>query len=82
VDRVLVVDCSENTQVRRVVQRAGWAEATVRAVIAQQASRLARLAAADAVIHNDGIDLAALAMQVDTLWTYWHAGIPADGATL
>jgi len=69
VDRVIVVDCSEDTQVQRVVQRAGWPAATVRAIIAQQASRAARLAAADAVIRNDGITLEALAMHVDTLWS-------------
>jgi dephospho-CoA kinase len=74
VDRVLVVDCDEDTQVRRVVQRAGWPEATVRAIIAQQASRAARLAAADAVIRNDdGLTLEQLAMQVDTLWSRWWA---------
>jgi dephospho-CoA kinase len=72
IDRVLVVDCSEDTQVQRVVQRAGWPEATVRAIIAQQASRAARLAAADAVIRNDGgLTLEQLAMQVDTLWSHW-----------
>ena len=73
VDRVLVVDCSEATQMQRVVQRAGWSTETVRAVISQQASRPARLASADAVIHNDGITLAQLAMQVDTLWSRWCA---------
>ncbi|HEX6708226.1 MAG TPA: dephospho-CoA kinase [Albitalea sp.] len=71
VDRVLVVDCSEATQVERVVTRAGWSPDMVRAVIAQQASRAARLAAADAVIHNDGISLADLEMQIDTLWSTW-----------
>jgi dephospho-CoA kinase len=74
VDRVLVVDCDEDTQVQRVVERAGWPEATVRAIIAQQASRAARLAAADAVIRNDGITLEELAMQVDTLWSRWSSG--------
>jgi len=82
VDRVLVVDCSEDTQVQRVVQRAAWAEATVRAVIAQQASRGARLAAADAVIRNDGITLEALALQVDTLWAHWCPGLPSPRATV
>jgi len=71
VDRVLVVDCSEATQLERVVQRAGWSPDMVRAVIAQQASRAARLAAADAVIRNDGISLAELEMQIDTLWSLW-----------
>jgi dephospho-CoA kinase len=37
-------------------------------VIAQQASRAARRAAADAVIHNHGISLAELAGEVDSLW--------------
>lgn len=71
VDRVLVVDCSEETQVRRVIERAGWPAETVRSVIAAQASRAARLACADDVIHNDGITLDQLAMQVDTLWRHW-----------
>jgi dephospho-CoA kinase len=72
VDRVLVVDCSEGTQVQRVVARAGWPAETVRAVISQQADRASRLAAADAVIHNDGITLEELAMHVDTLWSHWR----------
>ena len=80
VDRVLVVDCDEDTQVQRVVQRAGWPEATVRAIIAQQASRAARLAAADAVIRNDdGVTLEQLAMQVDTLWSHWCGSASAGG---
>jgi len=73
VDRVLVVDCSEETQVQRVVLRAGWAEDAVRKVIAQQATRAARLACADAVIRNDGLTLDALAAEVDALWTRWCA---------
>ena len=80
VDRVLVVDCSEQTQQDRVVRRAGWSVDTVRAVIAQQASRVARLAVADAVIRNDGITLDELAMQVDTLWSHWYpAGATGSG---
>jgi dephospho-CoA kinase len=71
VDRVLVVDCAEDTQVQRVVARATWTTEIIRAVIAQQASRAARLAAADAVIHNDGITLEQLAMHVETLWSHW-----------
>jgi len=71
VDRVLVVDCSEETQVQRVVRRAGWAEDAVRKIIQQQATRDARLAAADAVIRNDGLTLEALASEVDALWARW-----------
>lgn len=60
VDRVWVVDCTEATQVARVQARNGWPPDAVEAVIRQQASRGQRLAAADAVIFNDGIDLDTL----------------------
>ena len=72
VDRVLVVDCPESLQVQRVVQRNGWSEEAVRRVIAQQAPRAGRRAIADAVIHNDGLDLPALAAEVAALWAHWH----------
>jgi dephospho-CoA kinase len=71
VDRVIVVDCSEGTQVRRVMQRNGWAEDAVRRVIAQQASRARRRAIADAVIFNDGLSLDGLGTEVRTLWARW-----------
>jgi dephospho-CoA kinase len=71
VDRVLVVDCTEATQVARVVQRSGWPDDTVRAVIAQQATRAARLACADAVIYNDGVSLEQLAAEVAALRNQW-----------
>jgi dephospho-CoA kinase len=60
VDRVLVVDCSEQTQVDRVVARSGHTPEQVRSIISAQASRAERLAAADAVIFNDGISLEQL----------------------
>jgi len=68
VDAVWVVDCDEALQVARVAARAGWSEQAARAVIAQQSSRAARRAAADAVIHNQGISLAELAAEVHSLW--------------
>ena len=68
VDAVWVVDCSEARQVERVVERSGWTETEVRAVMAQQASRAARRAAADAVIDNDGLSLTALVDEVRALW--------------
>ncbi len=63
-DAVLVVDCEPATQVQRVVSRSGLTEAAVQAIIAAQAPRATRLAAADAVIYNDGISLAALRAEV------------------
>ena len=72
VDRVLVVDCSEATQVERVVARNGWTPDAVRAVIAQQATREARRAVADAVILNDGVSLDALNAAVSEVWALWR----------
>lgn len=69
--RVLVVDCSTATQVERVCRRPGWTEASARQVVQQQASREHRRSLADAVIHNDGISLASLTEQVQTLWKLW-----------
>jgi dephospho-CoA kinase len=71
VQRVLVVDCSEATQVRRVMSRSGLSEAAVLDIIAQQASRPKRRACADAVIHNDATTLAALEGEVRHLWQIW-----------
>jgi dephospho-CoA kinase len=53
VDRVLVVDCSLETQIARVMQRNGFTRDQVLAIIARQASREARLAAADDVLLNE-----------------------------
>jgi dephospho-CoA kinase len=72
VDRVLVVDANEATQQARVVTRSGWVPEAVQAVIAQQARRSERRAAADAVIFNDGLSLDALADEVRSLWLHWH----------
>jgi len=53
VDRVLVVDCSEALQLERVMRRSQLSAEQVRAIMATQASREARLAVADDVIVND-----------------------------
>ena len=63
-DRVLVVDCEVATQISRVMQRSGWTQATVENVIASQATRTQRLAAADLVIYNNELTLDDLAAQV------------------
>ncbi len=64
VDRVLVVDCSEETQIQRVMARNGWSRETVQAIIAAQASRTQKLAAADWVIDNEAPSLEALHRRV------------------
>lgn len=71
VDRVLVIDADEATQVARVTARSGWSAEAVRAVITQQATRAARRAAADAVIVNERLTLPELAAAVRTLWQQW-----------
>ena len=73
VDRVVVVDCLESTQVARVVQRSGWTADAVERTIAQQATRAQRRAIADAVIFNEGLSLTQLEAEVDALWTSWTA---------
>ena len=73
VDKVLVVDCRQETQARRVVLRSGWVDADVQAVIAQQASRARRRACADAVIFNDTINEGQLADEVRAVWQRWTA---------
>jgi dephospho-CoA kinase len=54
VDRVLVVDCDEALQLKRLAQRDGAARAQAQAILDAQTSRTARLKAADDVITNDG----------------------------
>ena len=66
VQRILVVDAPENLQVERVRARSGLSDKEIRAIIAQQASGQARLAAADDVIENSG-SLDALRKQVAAL---------------
>ena len=66
VDRVLVVDAPPALQLARVRARSGLAEAEVRAIMASQLSRAARLAAADDVIDNGGT-IQALRNQVAAL---------------
>ena len=67
VDRVLVVDCREETQIARVMARSGLSETAVRAILAQQATRTQRRAAADAVIHNEGLTLPELHQELRDL---------------
>ncbi|MBF4990366.1 dephospho-CoA kinase [Methylophilus sp. QUAN] len=53
IDHVLVVDCDEQTQLTRVIQRSQLSEGMAQAMIAAQSSRDERLAIADSVIEND-----------------------------
>lgn len=59
-DRVLVIDCSAQTQMARVQARSNLKTEAIQAIIAAQATRVQRLAAADLVIFNEGVDLVEL----------------------
>lgn len=65
-DEIIVVDCPVEQQVQRVIQRNGWPETQVRAVIQNQATREKRLAGATEVIENKG-GLAELIEKIDFL---------------
>jgi dephospho-CoA kinase len=66
VDRVLVVDCDEELQIRRLRDRDGSTREQVAAILKAQAPRAARLKAADDVIRNDS-DMNAVRDQVAAL---------------
>ena len=66
VDRVLVVDCDEELQIRRLLARDGSTRAQAQAILNAQVSRSARLKAADDVIKNDA-DMSAVQAQVAAL---------------
>jgi len=66
VDRVLVVDCDEELQIRRLHSRDGSTRAQAQAILDAQVSRSARLKAADDVIMNDA-DMSAVRAQVAAL---------------
>jgi dephospho-CoA kinase len=66
VSRVVVVDCDETTQIARVMARSGMSREEVQRIMAAQASRAERLAAADDTLNNDA-DISGLELQVAAL---------------
>jgi dephospho-CoA kinase len=72
VDRVCVVDCPESLQIARVAARSGLPHETIAAIMAAQATRAQRLAAADDVIDN-ATTRQALAAQVRALHAKYAA---------
>ncbi|MGA7541007.1 MAG: dephospho-CoA kinase, partial [Steroidobacteraceae bacterium] len=85
VDRVLVVDCDEELQIRRLQARDGSTVEQARAILNAQTSRAARLKAAHDVIHNEG-DLSGVRDQVSLLHTRYlelagHSGAGGGAAS-
>ena len=65
--RILVIDCTEETQISRVVQRDGLSAEQVQHMVLAQVSRLDRLQAADMALFNDGISPQILALRVQEI---------------
>ncbi len=65
--RVLVIDCTEQTQVARVMRRDGLNAEQVQRVLLSQTSRSVRLQAADMVVFNDSLTPKMLAIEVQQM---------------
>ncbi|OGT53103.1 MAG: dephospho-CoA kinase [Gammaproteobacteria bacterium RIFCSPHIGHO2_12_FULL_42_13] len=70
IQRILVVDASEEQQVKRVQQRDQASRTTVESILKTQTSRNKRLAAADDIIINNG-SLKELIPQIEKLHHYY-----------
>ena len=68
VDAVCVVDCQTETQIQRVMTRNALNRQEIERIIGLQATREQRLACADVVILNEGIDLDQLRQSVHKMW--------------
>ncbi|ARP83763.1 dephospho-CoA kinase [Bordetella genomosp. 8] len=80
VDRVCVVDCDPETQIQRVRSRSGLTADTIERIMAAQAARETRLAAAHDVILNDGATSAdTLCARTKALHDRWCALASASG---
>jgi len=66
IDRILTIDCDEDTQIQRVMKRSQLKKAEIERIIASQPSRQSRLAMSDDVIKNEG-NLEELRQKVDKL---------------
>ncbi|WP_093167513.1 dephospho-CoA kinase [Sinosporangium album] len=76
---VVVVDAPDGVRIERLMKNRGMSEVDARARLAAQASREARLAAADLVIPNDG-PLDALDAHITALWQALQARKAAQSA--
>lgn len=70
--RILVVDCSPDTQIERVIRRNGLDRAAVQKIMGAQAERMERLKAADLVVSNEGLTIDNLAQQVHEIGTQFR----------
>ncbi len=66
VSRILVIDCSEETQIHRVMQRNGFPRSQVESILQAQATRSQRIASANDVIDSE-VSLVQIQQQVSEL---------------
>lgn len=76
VDRILVVDASENLQIQRTVARSGLSELEIRKIMSAQATRAQRLQRADDVIENNA-DRKQLEKEVERLH-HWYLSLATN----
>ena len=69
--QVLVVDCTAQRQIERVMARSNLARADVEAIMRSQAPREVRLHGSDLVIFNDTINLTQLEWEVTQIWRWF-----------
>ena len=67
-DKICVVDCLPETQIQRVMARSQLSRLEIERIMSQQATRDQRLACADVVILNEGLDLLQLQAKVREMW--------------
>ena len=70
VDRILVIDSTEEDQIERVIQRDNLGREKIKRILAAQLPRTQRLQQADDIIVNDG-DISHLASEVASLHRYY-----------
>jgi dephospho-CoA kinase len=68
VDKICVVDCLPETQIQRVMARSQLSRSEIERIMSHQATREQRLACADVVILNEGLDLLQLQAKVHEMW--------------
>jgi dephospho-CoA kinase len=68
VDKICVVDCLPESQIQRVMARSQLSRLEIERIMSQQATREQRLACADVVILNEGLDLLQLQAKVHEMW--------------
>jgi dephospho-CoA kinase len=81
IDHLVVVDCPEELQIARVMQRNHLDRSQIEQIMSKQASREDRLAAADTILLNDG-SLEKLIPQIDNLhqWIIKNSFKPSNSA--